>query len=127
MEVMMPKKEQPRKTPRAPRTFLSFAKKYPEIAQAYDAMGQAVRDAGPLTDREIALAKLALSIGAKLEGATHAHCRRALALGIEPNALRQVAVLSSPTVGFPSMMAAYKWVDEIVRRRSRKRRSPSLS
>ena len=118
----MPKKKQSKATPKAPRTFLSFAKKYPDIAEAYDAMGEAVRDAGPLTDREVALTKLALSIGAKLEGATHAHCRRALALGIEPDALRQVAIVSSPTVGFPSMMAAYKWVDEIIRPRGKGKR-----
>ena len=118
----MPKKKLTETTPRAPRSFQSFAKKYPKITAAYDAMGKAVRDVGPLTDREVALAKLALSIGSRLEGATHAHCRRALALGIKPDALRHVAILSSPTLGFPSMMAAYKWVDEIIRQQARKKR-----
>jgi 4-carboxymuconolactone decarboxylase len=87
--------------------FRSFTKKYPKITTAYEAMGEAVREAGPLNEREVALVKLALSLGSRLEGATHAHGRRALALGIEPDALRHVAILSSPAVGFPSMMAAY--------------------
>jgi len=118
----MPKKKEIAAIPRGPEPFRSFTKKYPAIAAAYDAMGEAVRDAGPLREREVALVKLALSVGSRLEGATHAHCRRALALGIEPDALRHVAILSSPTLGFPSMMAAYNWIDEIVRQRTRSRR-----
>ena len=118
----MPKKKQTAVTPKAPKPFLSFAKRYPKITSAYDAMGEAVRAAGPLTDREVALVKLGLSIGARLEGATHAHCRRALALGVEPDALHHAAILSSPTLGFPSMMAAYKWVDEIIHQQTKKKR-----
>jgi alkylhydroperoxidase/carboxymuconolactone decarboxylase family protein YurZ len=117
----MPTKKQAKAAPRAPKSFQSFAKKYPEITTAYDAMGEAVRKAGPLTDREVALAKLALSIGSRLEGATHAHCRRALAIGVKPDELRHVAILASPTIGFPSMMAAYKWVDEMIRQSTRKK------
>jgi alkylhydroperoxidase/carboxymuconolactone decarboxylase family protein YurZ len=54
--------------------------------------------------------KLALSIGAGLEGGTHAHVRKALASEIETGAVEQVALLAIPTLGFPRAMAAYTWV-----------------
>jgi alkylhydroperoxidase/carboxymuconolactone decarboxylase family protein YurZ len=85
---------------------------HPDVARAYDALGDAARKAGPLTEREIALVKLALSMGARLEGGVHAHARKALAAGVEPEALRQTAILALPTLGFPHMMAALSWVDE---------------
>jgi len=118
----MPTKKTPQKAPRAPEPFRAFAKKYPDITRAYEAMGEAVRDTGPLSEREVTLVKLALSSGSRLEGAAHAHTRRGLAIGIEPDALRQVAILSSPTLGFPPMMAAYSWVDETIRKRGKKKK-----
>ena len=117
----MPTKKSSRKSPRAPQPFRTFMKKYPNIVSAYEAMGEAVRDTGPLSEREVTLVKLALSIGSRLEGAAHAHTRRGIAIGIEPDALRQVAILSSPTLGFPPMMAAYSWVDETIRKHAKKK------
>nr|WP_231703985.1 carboxymuconolactone decarboxylase family protein [Cochlodiniinecator piscidefendens] len=57
-------------------------------------MGKACANAGPLSDRERRLVKLALAIGAALEGAIHSHTRRARAEGIENAALDQVALLA---------------------------------
>ena len=44
----------------------------------------------------------------------HAHTRKALMAGWTPDELRHVAILATTTLGFPSMMAAFTWVDEIV-------------
>lgn len=99
-----------RKLPEPPAAFREFIAQYPEVASAYGELGKAVRDAGPLTPREVALVKLATSLGARMEGAAHAHTRKAIAAGIEPEALEQVALLTCPTVGFPNMMASLGWV-----------------
>jgi alkylhydroperoxidase/carboxymuconolactone decarboxylase family protein YurZ len=110
----MPKMTRREKLPPAPKRFTDFSRKHPKVAKAYDDLGEAVRGAGPLTEREIALVKLALSIGARSEGGAHAHTRKGLGAGVEADALRHVAILAVPTLGFPHMMAALGWVDETV-------------
>ena len=102
------------KMPRPPKPFREFTERHPEIARAYGALGDAVRKAGPLSEREIALVKLGISLGARLEGAAHAHTRKAVAAGVEPEALIQVALLTCPTQGFPQMMANLHWVRDIL-------------
>ena len=104
----MPKK----KTAVPPTMFKDFVADHPTIAGAYEALGKAVRAAGPLTEREVALVKLAISVGARLEGGVHAHVRKALAAGIDRKAIEQVALLAIPTIGWPPAMAAYTWVED---------------
>lgn len=98
-----------------PEIFVNLRQNYPEIARAYDALGDAAHRAGPLADRERQLVKLALAIGAGLEGATHAHTRRAVALGISAEEIRQVALLAITTLGFPAATRAYTWVNDILK------------
>ncbi|MBI4503468.1 MAG: carboxymuconolactone decarboxylase family protein [Gemmatimonadetes bacterium] len=100
--------------PRPPKAFRDFAEKYPEVVEAYERLAERIRDAGPLSAREVELVKLAISIGARMEGATHAHARKALAQGIEPEAVEQVALLACPTIGFPNMMTARGWVRDVL-------------
>lgn len=97
-----------------PVPFQEFAAKYPRVVEAYERFGEEVRAAGPLTPREVALAKLAISIGARMQGSSRAHARKALAQGVDPTALEHVAVLSAPTIGFPNMMAALGWVHDVL-------------
>lgn len=96
-----------------PKRYRRFQKEFPEVAKAYEAMGDAVHNAGPLDEKTRALIKLAISTGARFEGAVHSHSRKALKAGASPEELRQVAMLSLPTIGLPSMMAALSWVDDI--------------
>lgn len=90
------------------------AKSYPEVWEAYSALGKACSDAGPLTDRERRLVKLALAIGGRSEGAVHSHTRRASEENIEPEALRQVALLGIGPLGFPAAVAAVTWIDDVL-------------
>ena len=91
--------------PKPPEAFQTFARFHPAVLEAYEDLGKAVREAGPLSDREIALVKLAIAVGARMEGPTHAHSRKALAQGIDDESLRHVVMLAATTVGFPTMMA----------------------
>ena len=55
------------------------AREKPELWEAFQQLGTATAEAGPLDERTRRLVNLALAIGADSEGATHSHCRRALA------------------------------------------------
>lgn len=107
--------------PGPPKRFKNFLKKYPTVGEAYEQLGNAVHQAGPLDDKTRALVKLAISTGARLEGAVHSHVRKALAAGVKPEELRHVALLSLPTIGLPSMMAALSWIDETIEDQPKKR------
>ncbi len=98
-----------------PEEFREFARRYPGVVEAYDRLGEQVRRAGPLSPREVALVKLGISIGARMQGAAHAHARKAHAQGIEPAAIEHVALLACPTIGFPNMMTALGWVQDVLR------------
>ncbi len=97
-----------------PGPFIRFQKDQPAIARAYEDLGKAVHAAGPLDEKTRALVKLAVSIGAQREGAVHAHTRKAVAVGAAPDAIRHAAYLALPTIGFPGMMAALSWVNDIL-------------
>ena len=99
--------------PELPSTAGEIAEQYPDVWSAYSALGEAVADAGPLSDRERRLVKLALAIGAGSEGAVHSHVRRAEREGINTASLQQVALLSIPTLGFPRAAAAFSWIGDL--------------
>ena len=106
-----------------PKRFRKFQSDYPHVAEAYDRLGNAVHTAGPLTDRERALVKLAISVGARLEGGMHAHTRKALMAGVTKQDLYHVALLSMQTIGLPSAMAAMSAIDDILEERPKKKRA----
>ena len=100
--------------PKLPGRFLKFKENYPNVFQAYESLGLAASEAGPLSKKEIAIAKLAIASGAKMEGAVHSHTRRALEAGASREEIRHVVLLAVTTLGFPSMMAVLSWVDEVL-------------
>ena len=66
-----------------------------------------VAHAGSLPDtnsRE--LAKLGMSLGARLDGATHAHTRKALAAGAMGKEICHVSVLAISMLGLPASVIA---------------------
>lgn len=97
-----------------PKKYKQFTEDFEHVAMAYEALGDAVHKAGPLDDKTRALIKLAISSGARLEGAVHSHTRKALKAGCTPDELRHTVMLALPTIGLPSMMAALSWVNDIL-------------
>ncbi|MGQ4880635.1 carboxymuconolactone decarboxylase family protein [Billgrantia sp. LNSP4103-1] len=89
---------------------------YPEVWRAFATLGKACAEAGPLDARTRRLVKLALAVGGGSEGAVHSHMRRAVDEGIEPEALKQVAMLAIPTLGLPAGVAALTWIEDITDR-----------
>lgn len=97
-----------------PIRFLKFQKTYPAVAKAYEQLGTAAKAVGPLDAKTRALVGLALAVGARHEGAVHSHCRKALEAGCAPAEIRHAVLLAVTTLGFPNMMAALSWVDDIL-------------
>lgn len=92
----------------------SVANNKPALWKAYQKLGETCAEAGPLSASTIQQVKLAMAIGAGLEGAVHSHVRRALAEGVELDALRHVAYLAVTTLGFPRAVAALSWVEDVI-------------
>ena len=85
---------------------------YRNIWEAYDQLGATVHQQGPLDEKTRELIKLGLAVGARLEGAVHAHVRKALTAGATAVEIKQAVLLAIPTIGFPSTMAALTWVED---------------
>jgi alkylhydroperoxidase/carboxymuconolactone decarboxylase family protein YurZ len=97
-----------------PKRFLKFQKDYPGVAKGYEQLGAAARKAGPLDAKTRALVGLAIAVGARHEGAVHSHTRKALEAGCSAKEIRHAVLLSVTTMGFPNMMAALSWVDDVL-------------
>lgn len=100
-----------------PKRFEKFKEDFPEVANAYENLGEAVHKAGPLNDKTRSLIKLAISTGARLEGAVHSHTRKALEAGCSKEEILQTVMLALPTIGLPSTMAAMSWVEDVLEKK----------
>ena len=101
---------------RLPGTAGQIAREKPDLWRAFQALGAATSEAGPLDERSRRLVNLALAIGADSEGATHSHCRRALAEGLSAEELEHVAFLAITTLGWPRAIRGLTWVRDVTRK-----------
>ena len=101
-------------TDELPSTAGELAAEFPEVWDEYAELGKACSEAGPIEGEEKRLVKLALAAGSGSEGAVHSHVRQALEEGVDPEALRHVALLAVPTIGFPKAVAVLTWIDDLV-------------
>jgi AhpD family alkylhydroperoxidase len=102
-----------------PKPFRDFSRAHADVVSAYEALGRACAEAGPLDAKTRELIKLGMAIGGRLEGAVHAHARRALAAGATPAEVQHVVTLAIPTVGFPTTIAAFTWVGDVLSGRTK--------
>lgn len=92
---------------------------HPEVIGAYESLGDAVAGAGPLAAAERELVKLGIAAGARIEGAVHAHVRRALEAGASVEAIRHVGLLAITTIGFANAMAVRAMIEKELTRQGR--------
>jgi alkylhydroperoxidase/carboxymuconolactone decarboxylase family protein YurZ len=97
-----------------PDSYERMRQVHPEVMRAYESLGEAAKKSGPLDARSAALVKLALGLAGGLEGGSHSAVRKALEAGCTPDELRHVAVLAVTTLGFPAMMRARAWVEDVL-------------
>jgi 4-carboxymuconolactone decarboxylase len=104
----MPRLKQP------PQSFEDFVRRYPKLGRAWDLLGEAAAEAGPLDAKTQRLVKLGLAIAAKQEGAVHSAVRKALAAGAAAEELEQVVALAASLIGMPATVMVFQWVKEEV-------------
>ncbi len=89
-----------------------FRREHASIWDSFSKLALECHSGGPLDERSRRLVKVALAIGAGLEGATHSAVRHALEGGVTQEELNHVAVLGVTTLGFPAAMRALSWLDD---------------
>ena len=97
-----------------PEVYKDFQKKYPDISKAHDSLANDCYQWGPLDKKTLRLIKVGIGIGQNSEGAVRSHARQALHDGITPDELRHAVLMGLTTVGFPQMIAAMKWIEEVI-------------
>jgi alkylhydroperoxidase/carboxymuconolactone decarboxylase family protein YurZ len=96
-----------------PSTAQLVGKQYPDVWAAFQQLGAAVNQAGPLDGRTKRLVHLALAIGANSHGAVHSHVRRGLAEGLATTELEHVALLAATTLGWPQAVKGLAWIKDV--------------
>src|ERR1700756_5689344 len=95
-----------------PKPVEELWKGYPTVWKAFIELGSRCHEAGPLDEKSRRLVKLALSIGAGLEGATHSAVRNARSVGVSEEEIDHVALLAVSTLGMPAETRALTWVHD---------------
>jgi 4-carboxymuconolactone decarboxylase len=97
-----------------PKTYEDFIKKYPNVLKYYQHLGKSCREEGPLDEKCQDLVKLGIAIGANSRGAVMSSVRKALAAGATSEEILHAVLLSLTTTGFPNMIAAMGWANEVL-------------
>ena len=100
-----------------PQPVEDFRTEYADVWKAFAELGDQCHKAGPLDEKTRRLVKVALTIGAGLEGGTHSAVRNALASGVKPDELQHAAVLGITTIGLPATIRALTWIDDCLSRK----------
>lgn len=98
-----------------PEFLQKVIKRYPSVWQAYGNLSKEVKNVGALDEKTSNLVKLALSVGAKSEGAVHSYTRRCKKAGISDEEIYQVALLAITSLGWSSAMAALSWMNDCLK------------
>jgi len=97
-----------------PEVYQQFSGRFPVVKEAFDALGAAEHQAGPLNEKERRLIKLGIAVGAESEGAVRSHVRKLLGVGVSEQEILHTIVLAVTTIGFPATNAALGWAEEVL-------------
>jgi len=97
-----------------PEIYKGFKKHFPKISDSYAKLAISCNESGPLDEKTREMVKLGIALGLSSEGAIKSHTRRALEAGAFAEDIRHATLLTLTTAGFPAMIAAMKWVDQVL-------------
>jgi AhpD family alkylhydroperoxidase len=109
------------KASRLPGPYERFRTRYARLWSAFDGLGAAAADAGPLDARTRELVRLGMATASRAESAVQSHVHRALDAGASREEIEHAIFLAITTVGFPAMMAALTWAQEAFETHGRRR------
>ena len=92
------------------------AAQHPKIWRAYEDLGAACAESGPLDARTRRLVKLALAVASQSEGAVHSHTRRSAEEGLSKEELLHVTLLAIPSIGLAKAVAAMTWIEDVLKK-----------
>jgi alkylhydroperoxidase/carboxymuconolactone decarboxylase family protein YurZ len=101
-----------------PEIFKKFTENFGDISEAYKKVGDLCAASSTIEMKNQHLIQLGISIGCNSKGGVKSHARRALDAGATKDEVVQVVLLSMTIIGFPNMIAAYGWVEEVLASRS---------
>ena len=97
-----------------PKIYEKFSGKFPGVIKDFKQLGQTCREAGPLDQKCQDLIKLGIAIGSNSRGGVMSNTRKALESGASADEIAHAVLLALTTTGFPNMIAAWQWVDEVL-------------
>ena len=92
-----------------PKPYQQFRTNYPQVYKAYEQLGEAAANAGPLDAKTRELIRLGMSAANKSESAVQSHTHRALDAGASSEEIEHALLLGINTLGFSTIMAAITW------------------
>ena len=102
-------------TQRTPGTYRLLKQQHGAYMAAVEALGTAVRSAGPLNEKVMQLVQLGAAAAIRSEGAVHSHVRRARQLGASDLEIRHALIALTSTIGFPTVSAALSWAEDVLK------------
>ena len=97
-----------------PKIYQYFTENYPEIFEDFNQLGKKCRQSGPLEPKVQNLVNLGIAIGASSRGGVMSQTRKALETGATHEEIMHALMLALTTIGFPSMIAAMGWINEVL-------------
>ena len=92
-----------------PKPYRLFHEEHPAVWQAYENLGTAIAQSGPLDPKVRELVKLGMAAACGSESAVQSHTHRALRAGASSEEIEHAILLGITTIGFPQAMAALAW------------------
>lgn len=92
-----------------PKAYQQFRTDHPEVYKAYERLGEAAANAGPLDPKTRELIKLGMAAANRAESAVQSHTHRALEEGASSEEIEHTLLLGINTVGFSTIMTALSW------------------
>lgn len=100
-----------------PDVYLDFRARFPQVSDSLDSLAREVDSAGPLDDRTVRLVKLGIAVALQSPGAVRSNVRKALDAGASADEVQQAILLALTTAGFPAVVAALQWAQEVLETR----------
>jgi 4-carboxymuconolactone decarboxylase len=97
-----------------PKVYKNFQDHFPKVFNDFKQLGISTREAGPLDEKIQNLVKLGIAVGANSRGGVMSNTRKAKAAGATAEEVRHAVLLAMTTTGFPNMIAALTWVEEVL-------------
>ena|GEM_PF-2114123 len=111
----MPTKEIDKK--RLPSTLRQFIERYPKVWSAHESLGMECAQAGPLSDKQIQLIKIAVTGSLTLETAFKTHVQKSIQAGASKREIEHTIIQMLPILGMGKTMMAMKWYQESLSRK----------